>query len=51
MTGAAAVEHIFNSEAIMKIICTKNELIKGINIVLKAVPSKTTTSILERILV
>ena len=33
--GAAAVEHIFNSEAIMKIICTKNELIKGINIVLK----------------
>lgn len=51
MTGAAAVEHIFNSEAIMKIICTKNELIKGINIVLKAVPSKTTMSILECILV
>lgn len=35
----------------MKIICTKNELIKGINIVLKAVPSKTTMSILECILV
>ena len=51
MTGAAAVEHIFNSEAIMRIICTKNELIKGINIVLKAVPSKTTMSILECILV
>ena len=35
----------------MKIFCSKNELIKGINIVLKAVPSKTTMTILECILV
>ncbi len=35
----------------MKIICTKSNLVKGVNIVLKAVPSKTTMSILECILV
>ncbi len=35
----------------MKIICTKSELLKGINIVLKAVPSKTTMPVLECILV
>ena len=35
----------------MKIICAKTELMKGINIVLKAVPSKTTMKILECILI
>ncbi len=35
----------------MKIICNKSNLVKGINTVLKAVPSKTTMSILECILV
>lgn len=35
----------------MKLICRKQELLKGINIVLKAVPSKTTMSILECILI
>lgn len=35
----------------MKIICTKSNLVKGVNIVSKAVPSKTTMSILECILV
>jgi len=34
----------------MKIICKKNELLNGINIVSKAVPSKTTMSILQCIL-
>lgn len=35
----------------MKVICSKNELLKGVNIVLKAVPSKTTMPILECILI
>ncbi len=35
----------------MKLICSKAELLQGINIVLKAVPSKTTMSILECILI
>lgn len=51
MTVAPGNGHFIHREVIMKIICTKNELIKGINIVLKAVPSKTTMSILECILV
>ncbi len=35
----------------MKFICTKSDLLKGVNIVSKAVPSKTTMSILECILI
>ena len=35
----------------MKFICKKTDLLKGVNIVLKAVPSKTTMSILECILI
>lgn len=35
----------------MKITCSKSELAKGINIVLKAVPTRTTMSILECILI
>ncbi len=35
----------------MKIICSKSELAKGVNIVSKAVPSRTTMSILECILI
>ncbi|MCI8556493.1 MAG: DNA polymerase III subunit beta [Lachnospiraceae bacterium] len=35
----------------MKIVCNKTDLLKGVNIVLKAVPSKTTMSILECILI
>lgn len=35
----------------MKIICSKNNLLKSVNIVLKAVPSKTTMPILECILI
>lgn len=35
----------------MKISCTKNDLLNGVNIVLKAVPAKTTMSILECILI
>lgn len=35
----------------MKFICRKSDLLKGVNIVLKAVPSKTTMSILECILI
>ena len=35
----------------MKIICTKSNLVKGVNIVSKAVPSKTTKPILECILI
>lgn len=35
----------------MKIICSKTSLLKGVNTVLKAVPSKTTMPILECILV
>lgn len=34
----------------MKIICSKNDLLKSVNIVLKAVPNKTTMPILECIL-
>ncbi len=34
----------------MKFVCKKTDLLKGVNIVLKAVPSKTTMSILECIL-
>ena len=36
---------------IMKIICSKSNLLKGVNIVAKAVPSKTTMAILECILI
>ena len=36
---------------IMKIICSKNSLLKSVNISLKAVPSKTTMPILECILI
>ena len=35
----------------MKIICTKSNLAKGVSIVSKAVPSKTTMPILECILI
>ncbi len=35
----------------MKLICSKANLLKGVNIALKAVPSKTTMSILECILI
>jgi DNA polymerase-3 subunit beta len=35
----------------MKIVCTKTNLLKGVNIVSKAVPSKTTMTILECILI
>ena len=35
----------------MKIICSKSNLLKGVSIVLKAVPSKTTMPILECILI
>ncbi len=35
----------------MKIICTKSSLVKGVSIVSKAVPSKTTMTILECILI
>ena len=35
----------------MKIICSKNDLVKGVGIVSKAVPSKTTMPILECILI
>lgn len=35
----------------MKITCQKNELLKSVNIVMKAVPSKTTMPILECILI
>ena len=35
----------------MKIICTKSNLAKGVNIVSKAVPSKTTMPILECVLI
>lgn len=35
----------------MKIVCSKNELTKGINIVSKAVPTRSTMSILECILI
>lgn len=35
----------------MKIVCSKSNLVKGVNIVSKAVPSKTTMPILECILI
>ncbi len=35
----------------MKIICSKNDLLNGINICSKAVPGKTTMSILQCILI
>ena len=35
----------------MKFVCKKTDLLRGVNIVLKAVPSKTTMSILECILI
>ncbi len=35
----------------MKLLCKKSDLLQGVNIVLKAVPSKTTMSILECILI
>ena len=36
---------------IMKLVCSKSNLLNGVQIVSKAVPSKTTMSILECILV
>lgn len=35
----------------MKIVCSKNDLLRGVNTVMKAVPSKTTMPILECILI
>ena len=35
----------------MRIVCTKSNLVKGVSIVSKAVPSKTTMPILECILI
>ena len=35
----------------MKIVCSKSELVNGVNIVSKAVPANTTMSILECILI
>ena len=35
----------------MKLICSKSELLKSVNIVMKAVPSKTTMPILQCILI
>ena len=35
----------------MKLICSKSNLVQGVNIVMKAVPSKTTMAILECILI
>ena len=35
----------------MKLICSKSNLLNGVNIVSKSVPSKTTMSILECILI
>ncbi|MBO6112335.1 MAG: DNA polymerase III subunit beta [Lachnospiraceae bacterium] len=35
----------------MRIRCSKSELVKGVNIVMKAIPSKTTMTILECILI
>ena len=35
----------------MKLICSKSNLLNGVNIVAKAVPNKTTMSILECILI
>ena len=35
----------------MKLICSKSDLLNGVQIVSKAVPSKTTMSILECILI
>ncbi len=35
----------------MKLICNKSELLKGVNIVSKAVPVRTTMAILECILI
>ena len=35
----------------MKIVCSKNDLMTGLNIVSKAVPNKTTMSILECLLI
>jgi len=45
------INHRERSLQIMKFICKKADLLKGVNIVLKAVPSKTTMSILECILI
>ncbi len=46
-------ERIFGKKgrSVMKITCTRMNLLNGVNIVLKAVPSKTTMSILECILI
>ena len=35
----------------MKIVCAKADLLRGVNIVSKAVPSRTTMAILECILI
>lgn len=45
------MENIERSFTHMKIICSKSDLAKGVNIVSKAVPSKTTMTILECILI
>ena len=50
------MENVFHGQAkgvlhIMKFICNKSDLLTGVNIVLKAVPSKTTMTILECILI
>ncbi len=43
--------HLERSFRHMKLICSKSDLLNGVNIVLKAVPSKTTMTILECILI
>jgi DNA polymerase-3 subunit beta len=39
------------ASTLMKIICSREELQKGVNIVSKAVPTRTTMAILECILI
>lgn len=51
MINAFLPVEIFREENRMKIVCAKSELMKSLNIVLKAVPSKTTMTILECILI
>ena len=50
--GAKTFQHTLErSFKIMKIVCSKSNLVKGVSIVSKAVPSKTTMPILECILI
>lgn len=51
MINAFLPVEIFREENRMKIVCAKSEMMKSLNIVLKAVPSKTTMTILECILI